>query len=142
MEQLVKVRKLLPDGLAQVVLIRQSACSGDCHKCSGCGAAQETMVFTARNPLGASPGDLVRVESATAPVLKAAAVLYLLPLALFLAGYIAGAALWQTGIWTGLGGFALGIAAVVGYDRLMARKKTEYTITGLVSRGKEEPRYD
>ena len=31
MEQKVMVRKALPDGTAQVVLIRESACSGDCH---------------------------------------------------------------------------------------------------------------
>ena len=46
------------------------------------------MVFTARNPIGARPGDMVTVESATGPVLKAAAVLYLMPLVLFIAGYL------------------------------------------------------
>lgn len=135
MEQLVRVRKLYPNATAQVVLIRQSACSGDCHKCAGCGAAEETMVFTAKNPIDAQPGDLVRVESATAPVLAAAAVFYLLPLVLFLAGYIAGLAVWGVGIWMGLGAFTLGIIAAVLYDRLVvAKRKTEYTITGFVSR--------
>jgi sigma-E factor negative regulatory protein RseC len=139
MEQNARVRKILADGTAQVVVIRQSACSGDCHKCSGCGAAQETVMFVAQNPIDAKAGDLVRVESETAPVLKAAAVLYLLPLVLFIAGYIAGVVLWQTGIWLALGAFAVSIAAVIGYDRLVLnRKKTEYTITGIISRGKEE----
>ena len=135
MTQTVRVLKVNDDGTAKVIHIRQSACSGDCHKCAGCGAAEETVVFTARNPLGAQVGDLVRVEAATGPVLKAAAVLYLLPLALFLAGYIAGLALWGVGIWLGLAAFGLSIAATVAYDRLvMAKKKTEYTITGIVSR--------
>ena len=139
MEQRVRVRQTYADGSAQVVLIRQSACSGDCHKCSGCGAAQETVVFKAHNPVDAKPGDIVRVESETAPVLKAAAVLYLLPLVLFIAGYIAGVALWQTGIWLGLSAFALAVAALIAYDRLiLSRRKTEYTITGIISRGKEE----
>ena len=139
MEQNARVRKILADSTAQVVVIRQSACSGDCHKCSGCGAAQETVMFVAQNPVDAKAGDLVRVESETAPVLKAAAVLYLLPLVLFIAGYIAGVVLWQTGIWLALGAFAVSIAAVIGYDRLVLnRKKTEYTITGIISRGKEE----
>ena len=57
MEQTVKVRKINPDGTAQVIRIRESACSGDCHKCSGCGAAQQTMLFTARNPIGAREGE-------------------------------------------------------------------------------------
>ena len=53
MEQLVRVRKTLPDNQALVVHIRQSACSGDCHKCSGCGAATEAVEFTAHNLIGA-----------------------------------------------------------------------------------------
>ena len=56
MEQLVRVSKLNDDGTAQVLHERLSACSGDCHKCSGCGAAKETMLLTARNPIGAGVG--------------------------------------------------------------------------------------
>lgn len=134
MEQIVRVRKLLADGTAQVVLIRQSACSGDCHKCAGCGAAEETMVFTAKNPIDAKPGDLVKVETATGAVLLAAAITYLLPLVLFLAGYIAGLVLWGVGVWMGIGAFVLSIGLSVAYDRLMAKKKTEYIITGIQSR--------
>ena len=135
MEQLVRVRKLNSDGTAQVVVIRQSACSGDCHKCAGCGAAEETVTFTAQNPVDAKPGDLVRVEAATGPVLGAAAVLYLVPLALFLIGYMVGLALWSVGIWLGLAAFGAGIAAAVLYDRLVvAKRKTEYIITGFQSR--------
>ena len=45
MEQIVRVREVFDDGSAMVVHVRESACSGDCHKCSGCGAAQQTVVF-------------------------------------------------------------------------------------------------
>ena len=135
MEQIVRVRNVHTDGTAEVVLIRQSACSGDCHKCAGCGAAEETVVFTAKNAVNAKPGDLVKVETATAAVLQAAAITYLLPLALFLAGYIAGLGLWNVGVWAGLGGFGLGVAIAVTYDRLIAaKKKNEYIITGFQSR--------
>ncbi len=128
MEQTVKVCRVFPDGTAQVLRIRESACSGDCHKCSGCGAAQQALLLTAQNPIGAAEGDMVTVESATAPVLKAAAVLYLLPLVLFFGGYLAFGAL-GGGI-----GFALGIAGVVVYDRRKAKKeKTVYTITGFAA---------
>ena len=82
MEQLVRVRNVFPDGTAEVLLVRESACSGDCHKCSGCGAAQEAMTLTVRNPIGAGVGDLVEIEAQTGPVLAAAAVLYMLPLLL------------------------------------------------------------
>ena len=63
MEQLVRVKKTYDDGTALVIHVRESACSGDCHKCSGCGAAKEAMLFTADNPLGARTGDLVKVVS-------------------------------------------------------------------------------
>ena len=129
MEQLVKVEKVNPDGVAQVVLIRQSACSGDCHKCSGCGAAQETIVLTAKNPIGAKPGEVVVIASESAPVLAAAAMLYLLPLALFIGAYLVGEQLWGKGGLLGFAGFAVGILGAVAYDRLVAKKKKmEYTI--------------
>lgn len=135
MRQQVKVLSCDADGSAQVACLRQSACSGDCHKCSGCGAVQQTMVITARNPISAQPGDLVIIESETGPVLAAAAVLFLLPLALFVAGYLIGMQ-WELGGWVGVSAFGLGIALVIAYDRLVMKKKhTVYTIIGLC--GKE-----
>ena len=128
MEQRVKVISCHPNGTAQVAYLRQSACSGDCHKCSGCGAVQQTMVVTAQNPINARPGDLVTIESRSGPVLQAAAVLYLLPLVLFVAGYLIGMQ-WQLGGFIGVAAFGLGIALAVCYDRLvMKRKNTHYTI--------------
>ena len=133
MEQIVRVKQTYSNGMAQVIHMRESACSGDCHKCSGCGAAQQTMLFVARNPIGAKAGDLVTVSAATAPVLKAAAVLYILPLVLFFAGYIGGM-YWNMEGWLGALGFLLGIAAVIVYDRLAAKKQeTVYTITGFAA---------
>lgn len=132
MEQLVRVKNCNPDGTAQVILIRQSACSGDCHKCSGCGAAQETMIFTAANPIGARQGDLVRVVSETGPVLKAATVLYVLPLALFFLGYYLGTLPGSFGALGGGLGFLLGVGIIVLYDRrVVHRQNLGYTITAL-----------
>lgn len=131
MEQRVKLLSCNADGTAQVACLRESACSGDCHKCAGCGAVQQTMIVTARNPIGARPGDMVTIVSETGPVLKAAAVLYLLPLVLFVAGYLVGMQ-WKLGGLLGASGFALGILLAVAYDRLVMKKKeTVYTITGL-----------
>ena len=130
MQQMVKVLSCHSDGTAQVACLRQSACSGDCHKCSGCGAVEQTMIFTARNPIGARPGDTVTVESATGPVLKAAAVLYMLPLVLFIAGYLMGMQ-WNLGALIGGLAFALSIVLIIAYDRLVMQKKnTVYTIIG------------
>ena len=134
MEQLVRVREVYSNGTAQVVCVRESACSGDCHKCSGCGAAKETILLTADNPIGAGVGDLVNVRSETGPVLKAAMVLYMMPLVLFFAGYAAGAALGLSGALFGVLAFALSIVLIVAYDRRMAKQdKTIYTITGFAA---------
>ena len=131
MEQPVRVRSVSTDGTAQVVRIRESACSGDCHKCAGCGAQQQTVVFEAVNAVGAKPGELVIVEAKSGPVLAAAAVLYMMPIALFFLGYLAGALIWSKGALVGCLAFALGIALAALYDRKVAKKqKTVYTITG------------
>ena len=130
MEQRVRVQKCNADGTAQVMHIRESACSGDCHKCSGCGAVQQSMLLTARNPIGAKPGDIVIIESASGPVLAGAAVLYMVPLVLFFLGYLLGALLWEKGGLTGCVAFCLGLAVAAVYDRKVTRKQnTEYTIT-------------
>ena len=131
MEQIVRICATMDDGTVQVIRIRESACSGDCHKCSGCGAAQQTMLFTAVNAIGAKNGELVVVETKSGPVLLAATVLYMMPLALFFVGFFVGAALWQKGALMGCVAFVLGICLAVVYDRkALSRQNTVYTITG------------
>ena len=116
--------------MAQVIHLRESACSGDCHKCSGCGAAKEYMIFDAVNHIGASKGDLVVIQSETGPVMKAVGVFYVLPLVLFFLGYYLGTFLNAGGICGGLG-FVLAIGLAVVYDRKVAKKdNTVHTITG------------
>ena len=130
MEQTVKVLTCEPDGTARVMVIRESACSGDCHKCSGCGAVTQSMLLQARNPIGAKPGELVRIASDSGPVLKAAAILYMLPLVLFIAGYLAGMQ-WHLGGLTGSAAFVLAILLAILYDRRVGKKEnTVYTIIG------------
>ena len=131
MEQIVRVRRTLPEGKAEIFLIRESACSGDCHKCSGCGAAKETMIAEAENPIGAQAGDFVKVATSSGQILGMAMLVYAMPLVLFFAGY-------ALGDWLGLGGglmggvgFALSIVLIVISDRIIQKKNnTVYTITG------------
>ena len=130
MEQIVRVREAHSNGTATVFLQRESACSGDCHKCSGCGAAKEVMIFEAQNPIGAQRGDLVVIESGTGPVMKAVGIFYVLPLVLFFLGFFLGDALWDLGALFGCAGFAGAIALSVVYDRKIAKKEQIHTITG------------
>lgn len=130
MEQLVRVKETFDNGTASVLLVRESACSGDCHKCSGCGAAKETMVFDAANPIGARRGDLVKVETDTGPLMKAAVVLYVIPLVLFFLGYYLGTLPGNFGALGGCLGFVLGMGIVIAYDRMVVKKSNlGYTIT-------------
>lgn len=134
MEQLVLVKKVHEDGTATVFHVRESACSGDCHKCSGCGAAKEAIVLEAKNPIGARPGDIVKIEAESGPVLKAAMVMYMVPMILFFAGYALGS-LWNLGALVGCLSFATSIFLVVVYDRKVVRKReTIYTITKFAGR--------
>ena len=130
MEQKAKVCAVYENGTAQVMVVRESACSGDCHKCSGCGAAKETLLFEAVNPIGARPGELVTIKSESGPVLAGAAVLYMVPLALFFLGYFLGDQIGMGGL-AGVLGCVLGFVLAAVYDRkVTAKKNTVYTITG------------
>ena len=129
MEQIVRVKEAHDNGTATVFLQRESACSGDCNKCSGCGAAKEIMIFEAANPIGARRGDLVVIESGTGPVMKAVGVFYVLPLVLFFLGFFLGD-LWGMGTLIGCLGFCGGIALAVVYDRKIAKKEQVHNIIG------------
>lgn len=131
MEQIVRVRRVCGNGQAEVIHFRQSACSGDCHKCAGCGAQQETLILRADNPIGAREGDLVTLTTDSGHVLSLAVLVYVIPLVLFFLGYGLGVFLGVSGGAVGCMGFVLGVALTVVADRRMAKhKKTVYTITG------------
>lgn len=131
MEQLVRIREVYDNGTAQVVCVRESACSGDCHKCSGCGAAKETMFAIAENPIGAKAGEFVKVSTDSKQILGMATLVYVLPLVLFFGGYALGEWLKLGGALMGCLGFVLGVALIVIGDRIAQKKdNTVYTITG------------
>ena len=52
MRREVMVARLLPDGRAEVVMDRPSACGGSCAACGGCEARQAAA--TAENPISMS----------------------------------------------------------------------------------------
>lgn len=82
------------DGFAQVKIRRKSACGKNCAQCGGCASCE--AVVNAVNTIGAAAGDEVVLEIENKRALKAAACVYMLPLAAMLAGaaaaYLAGAA--------------------------------------------------
>lgn len=124
MKQTAQVVRIVSPGYAEVKVRRISACAsahkcGSCDHCSMLENAPE-IVVVAEDPHGAEPGDTVTVESATASVMGAAALLYVAPFILFFLGYLLGGALhWAEGPAIALGGvgFALGLLAAVALDR-------------------------
>ena len=130
MRQQVEVKSVSHDGYAQVAAIRRSACSGDCHKCSGCGAVVQEVQVRAKNRIGAVPGDQVIVETGTGAVFSALLIVYMLPLVLLLIGYFVGYALEILPGLFSLVGFVLGIVVILFYNRYVTRRKQmEFTIT-------------
>lgn len=134
MRQQVEVKSVTPDGYAQVAAIRKSACSGDCHKCSGCGAVVQEVQVRAKNRIGAVPGDQVIVETGTKAVFSALLIVYMLPLVLLLAGYFVGYGFGISAGLCSLGGFVLGIVIILLYNRYVTRRsQLEFTITAFAS---------
>lgn len=93
---------------------------GSCSGQSGCGTASlRPRRYTVHNGIGARPGDEVIVSVPDGAVLKAAALSYLMPLLLVIAGAAAGT------VWGGEGlpavaGAACGLAAGIAALRFTA----------------------
>jgi positive regulator of sigma E activity len=97
-------------GKAVVRIPRSKECAG-CHGCSMIDAEQG-MVAEVENPLGASPGDEVRIETrGVEGKLKAALLLFGLPMAMLLAGAIASQPLFRA---LGLAAAAEGLGVLAG----------------------------
>lgn len=132
MRKKATVERVLPEGRAELLVRRESACSGDCHKCGGCGGVEQVLRLTAKDAVGVQKGDIVYVESDGAVVLKGAFLLYLLPVVLFLAGYLAAMSLQGWAFAVGCGGFLFGLIPAVLYDRYVKKHPPEYVIVGFV----------
>ena len=86
MTQQGTIKKLLPDGMAEIEVTRRSACGHDCAKCGGCGGLEtQTLYVTARNRAKADVGERVLIEGETGQVLGLAVLVYVLPIVLFFA---------------------------------------------------------
>ncbi|HZJ82232.1 MAG TPA: SoxR reducing system RseC family protein [Clostridia bacterium] len=79
------------DTQATVKIKRNSSC-GSCNACS-MGQNEDEMFITVSNDLGANPGDWVELDLESLSVLKASAIVYLIPLFALILGVAAGYAL-------------------------------------------------
>lgn len=125
MTQIATVEKILDSAYAEISVARKSACGHDCEECAGCGVSGAAVYAKARNPIGAEPGQKVVVESDSQKMLRIIALVYFIPVLLFLLGYLVAFALSaSTAIQylTASVGFVLGILAAIAYDRRLKRQ--------------------
>lgn len=130
MRQIATVDEVLVQSVV-ISVRRESACSGDCHKCAGCGAVAQCVQVTAENPIGARKGDRVYVESSTATVLWAAVLVYLMPIVCFFLGYAIGTALGHLTLLTSCT-LVLSLLPAFGYNRWLKNRPSRYTLIGFV----------
>ncbi|MBR1689629.1 MAG: SoxR reducing system RseC family protein [Oscillibacter sp.] len=135
MTQIATVERILDSQHAEISVPRKSACGHDCEECAGCGVTGAAVRARAVNTVGAEPGQKVVVESSTRNMLGIVALVYLIPVVLFLAGYLIALALGgSVGVQygTAAAGFFLGIVPAILYDRrLRARGGLSFTIVRL-----------
>jgi sigma-E factor negative regulatory protein RseC len=135
MTQIATVERILDTDHAEISVPRKSACGHDCEECAGCGVTGAAVHARASNPIGARPGQKVVVESSTQKMLGIVALVYAIPVALFLLGYLV-AVLLGAGVGVQYAAavlcFAVGIVLAVAYDRrLRAQGGLSFTIVRL-----------
>lgn len=130
MTQIATIEKDLGGGYAEISVPRKSACGHDCEECAGCGMTGAAIKARAKNDIGAQPGDKVVVESSTKKIFGVVALVYVLPVVLFLLGYFLSEGLAEGVRYAiAIGAAALAFLPSVAYDR--HAKKTEaltYTV--------------
>ena len=109
---------------AKVRIQRDSAC-GNCHKCDE-GKAKEIVAL---NRVGGVVGDTVEIEMESSTVLGAAALVYIIPLFLFIIAYFAVEAVFKTE-WSGIvGGFVVMVIAYVAIAAFNKKNKEKFNLT-------------
>ena len=123
MTQIATIERELGGGYAEISVPRKSACGHDCEECAGCGMTGAAIKARVRNDIGAQPGDKVVVESSTRKIFGVVALVYVLPVVLFLLGYFLSEGVAEGARYAiAIAAFAVSFIPCVLYDR-HARKK-------------------
>ena len=124
------VTRNISNSMAEVAVTRVTACGGNCGSCEAC-VFQSEMKVAAINDVRAKPGQRVVIESKSSKVYKAIVLVYIMPLMLFLAGYIiasvigAGEGMCIVSSFAGLG---IGAALIVLSQKRKNRSAITYRI--------------
>ena len=135
MTQVATVERIIDADHAEISVPRKSACGHDCEECAGCGVTGTAVHAKAVNPIGARPGQKVVVQSSTQKMLGIVVLVYLIPVVLFLAGYLLAAFLTASvavQYTAAVAAFLMGIGFAILYDRhLRNRGGLSFTIVRL-----------
>lgn len=93
MRRFADILSLNGDGTARILIYKHKKCTG----CGSCNVQVPGSVLVAANPIGAVPGDLVDVRILKQASVKEFLFTYVLPLGLFVAGYLLGQVIWPAG---------------------------------------------
>ena len=74
------------ENIARVEVQRTSACGENCAMCKG-SCVPTKHIATVNNAVGAKPGDMVKIRTDDAAVLKSAALVYILPILILFVFY-------------------------------------------------------
>ena len=124
MTQNAVVTKILPDGMAEVSVIRGTACGSSCSNCDSCIFNSEIKT-AAKNIISAFPGQKVVISTKSSKIYGALFLVYILPFIMFFIGYIIASSigLKEGGcILVSFAFFALGAAITVLSQRLKKKK--------------------
>ncbi len=91
MRQIGRVYKVT-DGIAEISVIRESACGDNCASCSAKCTLKDASVSAKAVP-GLKTGDMVYIEMAASKIIFAAFLAYITPIFALLIGYFLGAGL-------------------------------------------------
>lgn len=119
MQKEARVIALNDDKTAELAVRRDTAC-GDCATCGGCSA--NVLKLRVSNSLDAKTGDMVLIETSSGAVIGISALVYLLPLIMFFAGYVIGAALGIMPLVFAAVGFLLPIIPMILISRKLSGK--------------------
>lgn len=140
MTQYAVIKRLPSATKAEVEVMRGTACGDDCGACEVCNYSSTILVLV-DNFVGAMVGDKVEIETETKRIMKAALLVYILPIILLIGGY--GAAYYM-GLSEGLCvlssmlAFGISLLIVIFVGRWQSKKPFEYNITKIISEEKEE----
>lgn len=129
MTQNAVVKRLLPNGKAEVEVTRQSACGHDCAKCGG-GCTEMVsgpILAEAVNAIGAQPNERVVIEGEFRQLMGLAAIVYAVPLVLFFGLFAVGSlfGLGEGGAAAlGIVGFVLGVVGAIQYNKRYKERGT------------------